>query len=165
MEVANSDLLDDEIHSNFSFLGIGKPSAKQQAKRDAKSTATGGCYKPKKINKVLGANFGNFAVLNKNKKDMTAYKKCLEDTKIRIESQASASQGESHAKEVADLKSKLDEAEKNLHEVESGKSSAPIDEVEKKFLGMPQTTGIIVTILGASLLAVGTVLTIRHFRS
>ena len=145
LEVANENLLDNDIYSNYT------------SRRDLQSLT--GCKKPKNViaQSIL---FGNPIKLLKDRKkyksDMQNYKACLETYKSSLEeskdatAQAQLREAEAHQK-LADAKQELEDS-KNAQTSDSRISDSTAG---KKFLGMPQTTGIIVTSVVGGLVLLG----------
>ena len=151
MELANESLLDNDLYSNMT------------AGRSLQSMT--GCKKPKNViaQSIL---FGNPIKLAKDAKkykaDMKNYKACIENYKAQVEASkdavAQAQLREAEAiQKVEDAKAEL-EASKNSQTSESRTSDAT---EEKKFLGMPQTTGIVVTSIVGLGLIIGAVVIIK----
>ena len=135
LDISNQD------YSNFQIFGIGKPSKKQIEKRLKKHPEFGitGCVKPSMSKAIHGnlltAGMGSFAINEKYRKDLKAYKKCLEDSKNRIQAETVSSR-ESQA-QSEEIKKKLADANAELENMKSSTSTSTESE-DDKIMGMPK---------------------------
>ena len=152
LDLANKNLLDNDIYSNASASG----------KRDLEALT--GCKNPNYKARVIAANLsGQFWLLKGLKKKNEAYKECIETYKSKLkESKDAVTQAqlrEAEAKQKAeDSRQELD-ASKSSQTSQSSEPRSSDSTEEKKFLGMPRTTGIVVTSVvgGLVLLGIGVV--------
>lgn len=135
---------DGEQQSNFQLFGIGKPSAKQiakRAKKDVNQQITG-CVKPKALatgigGLLLGGGVAQVALLNKYKKDMKAYKACLSNYKAKNQAEADA-KNQALAQAQADAKiaqDKLDAIQADPNRTGTEKTTTD----DGKIMGIPKT--------------------------
>lgn len=115
-----------------------------------------GCKNPNVAKKIVAANLlGQFWLVKDLKKKNTAYKECLEKYKSNLEAsknsvaEAEFRVAEGHQK-LADARQELEDSKNS--QPSNTKSTITDESDEKKFLGMPRTTGIIVTSVGALIL-------------
>ncbi len=129
-----------EKQSNFQIFGIGKPSAKQLAKKEKKDVnqQITGCVKPKAVGigvaNVLTGGVANLALAKKYKADMAAYNKCLQDAKNKIQSQATISAESKNT--IDELNRKLEEARAEVNNTSSREENTTAD--DGKILGIPK---------------------------
>ncbi len=149
LDVANKNLLEDFSNADAdtyvnkdTIEATAKLSEALIANKAAKNAlqATTGCKKP-------------FLNIGKKKK---AYQKCLDDSaaaKAKAQQDANRTQLELAKAQVEAAK----------YQAMSTRSAKTNDDAPK-FLGMPQTIGIVVTVLGVTAIGVGAVLAIKHFK-
>lgn len=136
-DVQNLSLIDDDVKSNAE--GGYQPS-KEEIEASAKLTQA--LIANRQAKKLLEAQTGcKKPFLNFGKKK-DEYEKCLADSQRRKD--------EAREAEAEQVRAQLE-----LERLKQQNARGSSDFTEKKFLGMPQTTGIIVTILGITGLAVG----------
>lgn len=143
LDVANVNLLEDYSNYTASKEEI-EASAKltqaliaNQAAKKAREAETG-CKKP-------------FLNIGKKKK---AYEACLSDS--------SAKKAEAIAEEN---KTALELAKAKVEAAKYGRVAEDDLDSEKTFLGMPQTTGIVVTLIGLTALTITGIVLIKKMRS
>lgn len=137
-DVSNKSLLED-----FSNAEGGNQYVSQES-IDASAKLTQSIIANQQAKKAMEAATGCKKPLINISKKKKAYEQCLSDSSAK----KAAAEAELRKTEMMLAQARIEEAKAN-------KRQASIDSSEKKFLGMNQTTAVVVGVLGLGLLAIG----------
>ena len=155
MDLSNSSLLENEPFSNFRILGIGKRSDKEQNKIERVENRI---EKKEEKGKDTTKLVGKLDTLVGVKKGAVA------PTRGGADAEASAtpvSRSLSVGREVA---SKDSVSRQDAKTDATATDDAGADVTSDKFLGMPKTTGIIVTVVGSLAIVIGSYFLYKKIR-